>query len=209
MERNQVQFSINAPYFAIGQTRERTETIWMIFHGYGQLAEHFQARFSVIDPAHNRLVFPQALSRFYLKGVTKQVGASWMTAYERQTDIQNYITYLDQIYQLEVKPQNRKVHVIGFSQGAHTASRWIYHSKIPYQKFIAWGAGLADEVDRKTAKQSFAGENYVVIGDQDRFVTGEVLETMKLRYKAIGYNYKLISYQGTHDVYPEVLKALL
>jgi predicted esterase len=209
MKKNQVQFGTIAPYFTIGDVTESTKAIWLIFHGYGQLVEHFHTHFSVIDPVDNRLVFPQGLSKFYLKGVDKQIGASWMTAYEREVDIQNYISYLDQVYQLEVKPYNLQINIIGFSQGVHTASRWIHHSKIPYQKFIAWGAGLAQEIDKEIVEQSFGGENYVVIGDQDRFVSAESLETMKLRYKAIGFNYKLISYQGTHDIYPEVLKPIL
>lgn len=209
MEKNQVKFGTIAPYFTIGDITDNTKAIWLIFHGYGQLVEHFHTHFSVIDPVYNRLVFPQGLSKFYLKGVDKQIGASWMTAYDREVDIQNYISYLDQIYQLEVNPHNINVNVIGFSQGVHTASRWIHHSNIPYQKFIAWGAGLANEIDREIVGQSFRGENYVVIGDQDRFVSAEALEATKLRYEAIGFNYKLISYHGTHDIYPEVLLSLL
>lgn len=209
MNKNQAQFNIKAPYFTIGDVGEKTKTIWIIFHGYGQLVDNFHQHFSVLDPVYSKIVFPQGLSKFYLKGVNKQIGASWMTAYDRETDIENYIQYLDQIYAIEVDKYDLDVNIIGFSQGAHTASRWIHSSKIPYQKFIAWGAGLANEIDKEIVHQSFHGDNYVVIGDQDRFVNDHSLEAMKLRYEAIGFNYTLISYEGTHDIYPEVLKSLL
>jgi predicted esterase len=206
MNKNQVQFNIKAPYFTVGDVGEKTKTIWIIFHGYGQLVDDFYGHFSLIDPVYNKIVFPQGLSKFYLRGVDKQIGASWMTAYDRETDIENYNRYLDQIYSMEVDKHELDVNIIGFSQGAHTASRWIHNSKIPYKKFIAWGAGLASEIDKEMIHQSFNGENYVVIGDQDRFINADALESMKIRYEAIGFNYSLISYQGAHDIYPEVLK---
>ena len=208
MKKSQVQFRCSAPYFTLGEVHDNTKTIWLIFHGYGQLVESFYEKFSAIDLEKNKLIFPQGLSKFYLKGVDKQIGASWMTAYDRDTDIQNYINYLDEIYEGEVSQHDAKINVLGFSQGVHTASRWMHKSKIPYQRFIAWGAGLAHEIDKVMVLQSFNGENYVVIGDQDRFINREAREKMERRYRTIGFKYNLITYQGTHDIYPDVLENL-
>lgn len=212
MEKFQLDFNFTAPYFKTGLISEQTKKVWIIFHGYAQLVEDFQEGFSNIDLDENVLIFPQGLSKFYMKGIDKKIGASWMTANDREFDIQNYINYLDKIYQMEIQPFLKRINlnILGFSQGVHTASRWIYQSGISYQKFIAWGAGLAHEIDKEIIKKSFSqGYNYFVIGDKDRFISQEALEKMKDRYRIIGLDYKLIQYQGTHDIYPEVLKDLV
>jgi predicted esterase len=210
MEKKQLEFSFKAPYYKIGEFGRSTENIWMIFHGYGQLAEDFKERFSCLDTDENVLLFPQGLSKFYLKGIDKKIGASWMTAYEREADIDNYVRYIQGIYQLEVYPYNCQLNILGFSQGVHTASRWIYKENIDYSKLIVWGAGLASEVDARIVDQYFSmGKNIFVIGDQDRYIGSEELKSLKKRYSSIGLKYDLIEYHGGHDIYPDILTTLL
>jgi predicted esterase len=212
MDKNQITFEFEAPYYKVGTIRPTTKTVWMIFHGYGQLAGEFYEKFSCINPDVNVLIFPQGLSKFYLKGVDNKIGASWMTAHDREQDIQNYISYLRAIYTSEVLPRKGQfaLNVLGFSQGAHTASRWIYKENIEYHKLILWGAGLAHEINTKIVAEHFsAGHNLFVLGDQDRYVNEEELEKSKHRYDTIGLNYDLTRYHGGHDIYPEVLEKLI
>lgn len=208
MQENQIPFDYTAPYYKRGSITDQTKNIWMIFHGYGQLVEEFHKKFSVINKRDSVLIFPQGLSKFYIKGIDKNIGASWMTAYDRETEINNYLTYLNQIYNREIKPFENHValNVLGFSQGVHTATRWIYRSEITYDKLVLWGAGLAHEVNREIVRTSFnIGKQYIVIGDQDRFINNDVLRKMLRRYDLIGFEYQLIKYQGMHDIYPEIL----
>jgi hypothetical protein len=63
--------------------------VWIVCHGYGQLAADFLAAFQVIAAADRLLVAPEALNRFY-PGVTtgphgpdSPVAATWMTREDR------------------------------------------------------------------------------------------------------------------------------
>jgi predicted esterase len=212
MEKNQIQFGFEASYYKVGTIKPATTTIWMIFHGYGQLAGEFQERFSCIDTDKNVMIFPQGLSKFYLKGIDNKTGASWMTSHDREQDIKNYISYLRAIYTSEILPWKNQLafNVLGFSQGAHTASRWIYREDIVYAKLILWGAGLAHEINAQIAASHFSrGGILQVIGDQDRYINEDALEKLKHRYDQIGLNYDLMRYHGGHDIFPEVLEKLI
>ena len=211
MDKKTVNFSYQAPYYKVGLTTDQTQEIWLIFHGYAQLAEEFIHSFSQLNKAENVLIFPQGLSKFYLKGVGNKIGANWMTSHERQIDIRNYLAYLDELFEHEVKPHLHELtlNILGFSQGGHTASRWINHSKIRYNKLILWGSGLAHEINKHDVQQAFSmGKNLLVIVDRDRFIPASKLEKAKRKYSAIGFEYELLEYHGDHDIYPDILASL-
>jgi predicted esterase len=211
MEKIILDLQFKAPYCKVGTVSKTTKTIWLIFHGYGQLAGEFTSSFSELGSEDHCLIFPQGLSKFYLKGVDKKIGANWMTSHDRVLDITNYVSYLNQLFEQEIKPYLDKVelNILGFSQGGHTASRWIYESNIKYNKFVLWGSGLANEIDIKIIKKSFSkGENLLVVGDRDRYIDNELLLKTKNRYKKIDFKYQLVEYKGGHEIYPEVLKLL-
>ena len=91
MER-EINISLKTKYSTYGKFSDRTEKIWFVCHGYGQLAEYFIKNFEVLDAETNYVIAPQGLSKFYLKGFTGRVGASWMTKEDRLTDIENQWT---------------------------------------------------------------------------------------------------------------------
>lgn len=211
MKKIVLDILFKAPYFKVGEINERTKGIWFIFHGYGQLAGEFAKSFNELNSEESCLIFPQGLSKFYLKGIGNKIGANWMTSLDRDIDISNYISYINHIFDHEVKPyqDNIELNILGFSQGGHTASRWIYHSNIRYNKLILWGSSLAHEIDQKKITESFSnGKNLIVFGDQDRFIDADRLQKLRNRYKNIGFNYQTIEYPGGHDIYPEILKKL-
>lgn len=212
MEKNELEVAITASYYKHGQIDVNTRKIWVIFHGYDQLAQEFAHGFSVLSAPDVCLIFPQGLSKFYLKGVENKIGASWMTSHDRETDISNYLAYLDQLYEREIKPfrTNISLNILGFSQGGHTASRWIHLSCIRYDRLVLWGVDLAKEIDKCDVKAQFShGSNQVVIGDQDRFVSKDQLKQMSKHYLDIGFEYQLFEYHGKHEIDPEVVKLLI
>ena len=212
MEKNIVEINFKAPYYKVGIVTQNTKNIWLIFHGYGQLAEDFAESFTNIKSRENVLIFPQGLSKFYLKGVDHKIGSNWMTSHDRDLDIANYLNYIDCLFDHEIKPhlEHIKLNVFGFSQGGHTASRWIHHTKIPYSKLVLWGSSLAHEINKEDIKKSFStGKNITVIGDQDRFIDLDQLEKVKHRYAKIGFAYDLIPYHGSHNIHPETLSQII
>ena len=64
------------------------------------------------------VLFPEAMNRFYLHGYKGRVGATWMTSEDRLTDIEDNISYLEELTKqtLDKHPTIEKVNVLGFSQ---------------------------------------------------------------------------------------------
>jgi len=212
MEKYFLNISIQAPYLKVGSNSQQTKNIWVIFHGYGQLVEEFSKLFSPLISDENILLFPQGLSKFYLRGVDKKIGANWMTSQDRDIDIKNYLKYLDQLFASEIQPMKKdiKLHLLGFSQGGHTASRWVRHSSLNYDRLILWGSSLAHEIDQGDVSERFsAGENIMILGDQDRFISNEQALLIKNRYSKINFDCRLVEYHGGHDIDQNVLAKLL
>lgn len=212
MEKILANIRVKTPYFKVGSVDNRTKNIWFIFHGYGQLADEFANSFAELTTDENVLIFPQGLSKFYLKGVNKKIGANWMTSLDRDIEIDNYISYLNHLFDHEIKPHlaNVELNILGFSQGGHTASRWIYRSNIGYNKLILWGSSLAHEIDQKEIIKSFSkGKNLIVLGDKDRYIGKEKFRELKCKYEKMGFNYQLVEYHGGHAISSEVLKSVV
>jgi len=212
MEKNFLNINISASYQKVGLANKKTKNVWLIFHGYGQLAEDFSSLFTPLISDKNLLLFPQGLSKFYLRGVDKKIGANWMTSHDREVDIQNYLEYLDQLYEREILPvrKNVRLNILGFSQGGHTATRWINHAGIRYDKLILWGSSLAHEINESDVYKNFRdATNIVVLGSQDRFISKEQFTVTKKRYTKIKYEYEFMQYEGGHDIEPDILTKLI
>ena len=81
--------------------------MWVVCHGYRQLARRFIREFQGIAGAERRIVAPEGLSRFYLDeeggphGPEARVGATWMTREDRIAEIDDYVAYLDALAERE------------------------------------------------------------------------------------------------------------
>jgi len=81
--------------------------VWIVIHGYGQLAGRFLRRFEPIDDGTRHIVAPEALSRFYVgneagrHGQSSKVGATWMTREAREDEITDYV---NSMWELQDEP---------------------------------------------------------------------------------------------------------
>src|SRR5690242_15478023 len=103
MSSNTLSFPFSARYFKLGEINEHTTEVWFVLHGQGQLAEFFIQKFKMLEDQNICVIAPEGLSRYYLEGYTGRVGATWMTKENRLMDINNYIQYLNAVYQTEFK----------------------------------------------------------------------------------------------------------
>ncbi len=109
----------------------KIKSVIIALHGYGQLAEYFIRNFNFLDENNFIVIVPEALNRFYLNGFSGNVGASWMTKIQREDEINDQVTYLNNIIQLyknETWFKSSKKIVFGFSQGTAAAVRWLVNS---------------------------------------------------------------------------------
>jgi predicted esterase len=205
-----MQYYISIPYkaryFTHGNFSEKTKNIWFVCHGYGQLAEYFIKKFHTLNTEENFVIAPEGLHRFYLNGHYGRVGASWMTKEDRLTDIDNYIHYLDCIYQANIKNTTAKIILLGFSQGAATASRWAAFGYSKFDKLILWAGVFPPDLPFEDCFVKINNlKPLLVVGTKDEFISAEELNEKTKWLDKEKINYKLIQFEGRHDIDNNVL----
>lgn len=215
MTKKTISFSHQARYSTFGNLSNQTQYIWIIFHGYGQLAEYFIKKFeglnSLHTPQQHYIIAPQGLSTAYLESFTGRVGANWMTKHDRELDIENNLHYLETLVKTElaeISMDNKKIIVLGFSQGAATASRWIAHTNYEISHFLVWGGMIAHDIDSIFYKK-MKDKITLFYGDQDEFISEEGLKTSLMKLEKLGISPKLVPYKGSHKIYTEVLNNFI
>ncbi|WP_291720404.1 alpha/beta hydrolase [Bernardetia sp.] len=211
MIKKNISFSYKARYSTHGNLSSTTEYIWVVFHGYGQLAEFFIKKFETLDTDKHYIIAPQGLSTAYLEKFTGRVGANWMTKHERELDIENNLNYLETLVRSELKDISthaKKIIVLGFSQGAATASRWIAHTDYEINRFLVWGGMIAHDIE-PIFYQKMKNKIALFYGDKDEFINEEKLKTGLEVLKEVEISPQLIPYRGTHKIYEEVLNDFI
>lgn len=189
---------------------EKAEHLVIALHGYGQLATYFIHKFRILDPDKYFVVCPEAPHRFYLSGASGRVGASWMTKEDRLTDINDYITFLDELYGALTAHHYFEEHsLIGFSQGGATASRWIAYGNCSFTRFLLWAAVFPPDMPA-TAKTKFNTQrNYFILGTKDEYTTLENGETYFKSLNDEAMTFEFVKFDGNHGLDDHVLKTLL
>ena len=189
-----------------------------MLHGYGQLAGEFVRYFGDIANADTLVVAPEALNRFYTVSVEKipardrPVGATWMTREDRASDIADYVEYLDVLYDDVVGPSAETdvgINVIGFSQGAATATRWITHTNRRLDRLILWGGLLPPETEVAPGRPLRRSRLTIVAGNRDQYITDAALAGERARLDMVGLPYDVIQYTGGHAINRAVFPQLL
>ena len=218
MKEQELYFNYKARYYTQGELTTTTKKIWFVLHGYGQLAKFFISKFKVLSEAGVLVIAPEGLSKFYLEDVTSRartgnnrVGATWMTRENRLTDIDNYITYLNTIYQKEV-PYNfeGEVTILGFSQGAATATRWSIEGNPVYNELILWAGILPPDMDFEKAHEKLKNKKIIeIFGKTDPYLTDERLKEVTSLNARLNINPTRIEFDGGHEINQEVLIGLI
>ena len=181
-------------------------TILYVLHGYGQLAKYFIQKFKSL-PTNLIIVAPEGMHRFYKKGSSGRVGASWMTKEEREIDISdnlNWLTALDN--KLSDRHIINKRILLGFSQGGATALRWKWNAKINFDSTIIWASDFPpDIIDNQ--KFIIENNNYFVIGSDDEYYDQTTQVKVSQQYKTAGF--KISTYLGRHDIDEITLNELI
>lgn len=141
VHEHRLQVPRTARYCQLGELATARQ-LWLVCHGYGQLAPYFIRHFraAAAQVPGTVVVAPEGLSRFYLQGNGGRVGATWMTSEDRLTEIEDFSHYLDALLRqlLPACPPDVQVTVLGFSQGATTASRWLLRGSFTPAHLILW-----------------------------------------------------------------------
>jgi predicted esterase len=212
-----IDFLFKARYFRLGELTSKTKNVWFVLHGYGQLAQYFLQKFNMLADGETCVIAPEGLSRFYVEDLptrmrtgNNRVGATWMTRENRLTDIENYCEYLTSVYKTELQyyPEAH-VTILGFSQGAATASRWALDNRINFNRLILWSGILPPDMNFEVGKAILSGKEFLVVyGTNDPFITPDRMREMEELTLKLGIVPGYLTFNGGHDIDEKMLLQL-
>lgn len=178
-----------ARYYLLGDRDAAPQELWVVVHGYGQLAGRFLRHFEQLNDGTRLIVAPEGLSRFYLEhpgragAAHTRVGATWMTREDRDAEIADHVGYLDALVEQTLAGLaggRPRVHVLGFSQGVATVTRWLSHGRTRAEHLVLWSGRIpSDLFPLGPAHPLRHVELDIVTGDHDEFATAEVLREQR------------------------------
>lgn len=220
-------FHISVPrtarYYQIGAPSPLVRDVWVVCHGFSQLAADFAVPFQPLEDDSRLIVVPEALSRFYLDtrpghSAASKVGALWLTREDRETEIADIVTYLDTLYEriLEelasrgVDRDQIRVHALGFSQGGPVVSRWAATGSAVVDQLVPWAHGIPQDVNLRALHERRPKLTIdVVYGTRDRFIGEDAIEEQRAVLKSSGVPYRMHAFNGGHSLNLVTLRTLM
>lgn len=213
VQDHRIQVPRTARYCQLGELAS-TRQLWLVCHGYGQLAPYFIRHFRLAaqQVPGTVVVAPEGLSRFYLQGNGGRVGATWMTSEDRLTEIEDFSRYLDALLQqlLPACPPDVQVVVLGFSQGATTVSRWLLRGQFAPAHLILWAGTFPEDVDPAAASALLTRlpRLTVVCGDADGYLPPERVNAQLTLLRQHGAEPEMRWFEGHHELNQPLLVQL-
>jgi predicted esterase len=205
-----------ARYVTLGEPAAAPREIWVVCHGYAQLAARFLRHFARLDDGTRLIVAPEALNRFYLgdasgfHGPDAKIGATWMTREDRENEIADYVEYLDLVSAevLAALPRApERVVALGFSQGVATVTRWYALGNTRIDSLVLWAGLLPPDAEQFVERLRTTMVTFVV-GTRDRSVHGALAGGEGERVRQMNVPWRLVTFDGGHEMHGETLRAL-
>jgi predicted esterase len=211
IKKQYLNIEVKARYYSIGNFDKNTQYLIIAFHGYGQLASYFINNFENLGE-HVFVIVPEGLHRFYLNGMSGRVGASWMTKEDRLIDIENQSSYINSLLAQfgDLKSENIKLIVLGFSQGVSTAIRWMSKSKYKPSSFIAWAGSYPIDLSDIEIRNALGDVNTMqIFGKQDPYFNEEAKNEMENWLKKHTVEVNKFEFDGGHKIDRDFLKEMV
>ncbi|MBR9988216.1 MAG: dienelactone hydrolase family protein [Gemmatimonadetes bacterium] len=208
MNEHHLTIRRTARYYSLGDTD--SQELWIVCHGYAQLARYFMRSFTPLDDGARMIVAPEALNRYYYEtapGVhtgDARIAATWMTREDREHEIEDYIAYLDTLASHVATDATRTVIALGYSQGAATVCRWVAHGSARIDHVILWGSPVPPELEPAPSLLRGAALT-IAIGESDGQIPPGEIERQDERLRSAGMAYDLVRYAGGHSIEGDAL----
>ncbi|MGH7493737.1 MAG: alpha/beta hydrolase [bacterium] len=179
--------------------------VLIILHGFGQVAAEFINVFSSLPRRDILVAAPQAPHQYYKNLVERRVGFSWLTRFERDQSIQDFVGYMEKFYDLLLRAHRldrERIFVLGFSQGVSMAYRLWAHSQIPLAGLIACGGDLPPDVCERL--QTMKPLRILLVhGIHDQVVPLAKAREARAQLSKHGMPVDWFEFEGEHLVPPE------
>lgn len=226
-----IRVARTARFATVGAAPANAQRLWMVFHGYGQLAAEFAQPFADVVPEDTRVVAPEGLSRFYGQMPRRdgshltRVGATWLTREARDDDLRDVLAMLHAVYARTVgeivaaRGAPPVVGVLGFSQGVAMAVRWTAHlasappvalaAALPV-RHVWWAGNLPHDMDADVLRTVFAAAQCeVVIGTRDTLLTDDARTSLMAACNTVGVTPTVREFSGGHRLDTPTLRDVL
>ena len=135
-----------------------------------------------------------------------------MTKEKRESEITDYVSYLNQLYAL-IRPRApaARVTLLGFSQGTATVSRWLAALPEAPARLVLWAGAFPADMAFDAAPSLLSGATrlHTVLGDDDPFVTPESKARQTRFLESHGLRPTHHGFSGGHTLDAGVLRALM
>ena len=210
--QHHIETTRTARYYSLGSFEGEVKELWFVLHGYSQRAEDFIKNFLPIEQEGILIIAPEALSRFYSKGFSGEVAASWMTREDRIHEIEDYIRYLDNLYSevnFKLKQPAKKNIALGFSQGCPTVLRWQAEARSPANEIVIWSGDVPRDLTfAKFKANTNSARKWFVYSPTDEFITPEIFKESQELFMANAITFQTIHFEGGHKIPDIPLKEL-
>jgi predicted esterase len=209
INEQEVSYQTTTTYSTLNDRTSNTKNVWVVFHGIGYLSRYFLKYFRQLNQAENYVIAPQAPSKYYLNGKYEHVGASWATRENTETEINNVMAYLDEIYEKENLHNAENLILFGYSQGVSVASRWVARRKLKPSQLIFHSGKIPSELEPEHLQHLKDCKTSFVYGTDDPFINEELLTSEKERLQQLFEGkLKIIPFDGGHEVNKEIILKL-
>lgn len=199
-----------ARYFCNENGLRNIKSVWIVIHGYAQLAKDFINEFEFLSDESTLIIAPEGLSKFYFRD---KVAASWMTKEDRLNEINDYVNYLDKVLEEvknEFKLNGAKINLLGFSQGVHTASRWFIEGSNYFDNLILCSSDFPIDADfRKLKIKMKKSKMFFVYGSNDVIINEQTIQKNRKLLKDIEIDFDEIFFEGRHEINKDSLIEIL
>lgn len=215
MQEHRIEVRRRARYYVLGDVKSARE-LWVVLHGYGQLAEDFAREFEHVVSPTRAVVVPEALNRYYkdaaadaARHVDTPLGTTWMTRMYREAEIQDYVEYLDAVAEV-TQAAGASLCVLGFSQGVATATRWMALGRRKFERSVLWAGTVPPELDLSeyAGRLPQRGVEYVM-GTRDKAQDWIDLVELQRRFGEAGLRFELRRFEGGHRLDRDTLMVLM
>lgn len=200
-------------FVSVAGETQSPHTVWVVLHGYGQLAEYFIRHFEPLLEPGVLVLAPEAPSRFYLGSDYDRVGASWMTKRNREADVEDVNAYLDKVldsvYTRFGCGAGTQFNFLGFSQGVPVLCRWLNRTSIRPGKLLLWAGSVPHDMPLPDLKALLSrGKSYLVYGTADEYLAMLKPQEIEKTVAEKGLPVQIKTFNGGHTLHAELLLDL-
>lgn len=199
-----------AHIYTLGEVGKHIKKVWIVTHGYGQLASSFIHRFEPILDEETLIIAPEGLSRFYWGKFTGKVVSSWMTSGDRLDEIADFSNYMQSVYELFIPQLAEDVNItlMGFSQGCATQIRWILREFPSFNNLVMWSGSIPEDIEYHERKDYWASKNlYFSYGTEDQLLSEKRIKWVFEVIKEKALTFDIFTFAGKHEVDKQALKV--